>query len=144
MADDGPLRQPGRAAGVEHDQSVLGLRERQVARSRTALAKRPLVLLTEDEDILGAVIDAREGRGVPLRNDDELRRDDPQAMGEFGVGLPPILAGGHDAKLGRGELDFDVFGPVLGQDRNAVAAAEARARETTGPAGSRDRSIRDR
>ena len=82
-------------------------------------------MLAEDEDILGAVFDAREGRGMPLGDDEEFRRDDPQAMAEFGICLPPILAGRHDAKFGRSEFDFDVFGPVLREDRNAVASPKA-------------------
>ena len=82
-------------------------------------------MLAEGEDILGAVFDAREGRGMPLGDDDEFRRDDPQAMAEFRICLPPILAGRHDAKFGRSEFDFDVFGPVLRQDRDAVATPKA-------------------
>ncbi len=70
--------------------------------ARVRCSQRPLVLLAEQEDLPGAMIDAPEGRRVTLRYDDELGRDNLQAVCKLGVSLTPILAGGHDAELRRG------------------------------------------
>ncbi len=88
------------------------------------LSQRPLVLLTEQEYLLGAVIDARERRRMTLRCNDELGRNNLQAMRELGVRLAPVLASGYDPKPRRSELNFDVFQPVLGQERNAIIVAQ--------------------
>ena len=38
------------------------------------------------------------------------------------IRLPPVLARERDAKLRRREQQLDIFGPVLGQNRDAIPA----------------------
>ena len=66
---------------------------------------------------------------MAARNEGKHRSNQIDAMPKLRGSQTPILARRDRAELGAGELDFEIFSTVLGQDRDTVPATDAERHE---------------
>ena len=70
-------------------------------------------------------IEAAERRREPFRIEHDLGIGELQAVLQLGVRLAPVLAADHHAELRGCQRRLDIFVPVLGKNRDAIAAPDA-------------------
>ena len=70
--------------------------------------------------------------GVSLRDHHDLRPGELDAVGELRCGEAPVQGRDDRAELGRGQLDLDVRGAVLAEQRDPVATPDAVCGERVG------------
>ena len=90
-----------------------------------------MFILFADRDQLAASSAAKtvQTGGQILFRDQQCRRHQLDAIGEFAFRQPPIQASRDDAKMGGGKLDLDVLRAVARKQRHAIAANKPVARQ---------------